>query len=77
MFNCAQKTWFGFSKQLFGKGLNANKVITYAASFGATTVEKLDKLGIKDTVAGLLKKLDKISVRDANSVEVVKELRRS
>lgn len=74
VFNCAQKTWFGFSKQLFGKGLNANKVITYAASFGATTVEKLDKLGIKDTVAGLLKKLDKISVRDANSVEVVKEL---
>lgn len=74
VFNCAQKTWFGFSKQLFGEGLNANKVITYAASFGATTVEKLDKLGIKDVVAGLLKKLDKISVRDANSVEVVKEL---
>lgn len=74
VFNCAQKTWFGFSKQLFGEGLNANKVITYAASFGATTVAKLDKLGIKDTVAGLLKKLDKISVRDANSVEVVKEL---
>ena len=74
VFNCAQKTWFGFSTQLFGEGLNADKVITYAASFGATTVDKLGKLGIKDTVAGLLKKLDKISVRDANSVEVVKEL---
>lgn len=74
VFNCAQKTWFGFSKQLFGEGLNANKVITYAASFGATSVAKLDKLGIKDVVAGLLKKLDKISVRDANSTEVVKEL---
>lgn len=74
VFNCAQKTWFGFSKQLFGEGLNANKVITYAASFGATTVDKLDKLGIKDTVASLLKKLDRISVRDANSVKVVEEL---
>ena len=74
VFNCAQKTWFGFSKQLFGEGLNANKVITYAASFGATTVDKLEKLGIKDTVAGLLKKLNKISVRDANSVSVVENL---
>ncbi len=74
VFNCAQKTWFGFSKQLFGDGLNTNKVITYAGSFGATTVNKLEKLGIKDTVAGLLKKLDKISVRDANSLKVVEDL---
>ena len=74
VFNCAQKTWFGFSKQLFGEGLNANRVITYAASFGATTVPKLEKLGIKDIVAGLLNKLDSISVRDANSVKVVETL---
>lgn len=74
VFNCAQKTWFGFSKQLFGDGLNADKVISYAASFGATTVPKLLQLGIKDIVANLLKKLDKISVRDANSVQVVEDL---
>lgn len=74
VFNCAQKTWFGFSRQLFGEGLNANKVITYAASFGATTVDKLEKLGVKTTVAHLLKELDKISVRDANSMKVVEEL---
>lgn len=74
VFNCAQKTWFGFSLQLFGQGLNANKVITYAASFGATTLQTLDKLSIKHTVAGLLRNIDSISVRDANSLEVVKEL---
>ena len=74
VFNCAQKTWFGFSKQLFGEGLNADKVITYAASFGATTIPKLQKLGIKDTVSKLLKNLDQISVRDANSMEVVEDL---
>ena len=74
VFNCTQKTWFGFSKQLFGEGLNSDKVITYAASFGATTVTKLEKLGIKNTIAGLLKKLDNISVRDANSMEVVEKL---
>ncbi len=33
VFNCAQKTWFGFSPQLFGEGLDADKVITYAACF--------------------------------------------
>lgn len=74
VFNCAQKTWFGFSTQLFGDGLNADKVITYAASFGATTIPKLQELGIKDTVSKLLKNLNHISVRDANSMEVVEGL---
>ena len=74
VFNCAQKTWFGFSRQLFGDGLNADKVITYAASFGATTEEKLEQLGIKGVVAELLKKINKISIRDANSLETVKNL---
>lgn len=74
VFNCAQKTWFGFSKQLFGEGLNADKVITYAASFGATTIEKLTKLGIKDTVSQLLNHFAAISIRDANSYHTIKEL---
>lgn len=74
VFNCAQKTWFGFSTHLFGEGLNADKVITYAASFGATTVGKLQQLGIKDKVAYLLSRLNKISVRDENSFNVVEEL---
>lgn len=74
VFNFAQQTWFGFSPQLFGHGLNADKVITYAASFGATTVDKMEHLGLKEEVAGYLKDLDKISVRDQNSFEVVKSL---
>lgn len=75
VFNCAQKTWFGFSPQLFGNGLNANKIISYAGSFGATTVETLNKLGIKERVASYLKEnFSAISVRDANSVKVVRTL---
>lgn len=74
VFNCAQQTWFGFSPQLFGKGINADKVITYAASFGATTLDKLQLLGVKEEVEGLLKQLDCISVRDGNSAEVVRAL---
>ena len=74
VFNCAQQTWFGFSPQLFGKGLNADKVITYAASFGATTLDILQELGVKDEVAELLKNINSLSVRDENSAEVVKAL---
>ena len=74
VFNCAQKTWFGFSPQLYGEGLNANKVITYAASFGATTVEKLQKLGLKEEVAKMLGNLDQISVRDENSRMTIEAL---
>ena len=74
VFNCAQQTWFGFSPQLFGHGLNAGKVITYAASFGATTVEKLTKMGIRGEVAGYLKEIKSLSVRDCNSFQTVKDL---
>lgn len=75
VFNCAQKTWFGFSPQLFGEGLNADKVISYAGSFGATTTKILEKLGLKQRVASYLKNnFSAISIRDNNSYEVVKSL---
>lgn len=75
VFNCAQKTWFGFSPQLYGEGLDADKVITYAASFGATTVKKLQKLGLKNEVARMLaNNFSQISVRDDNSRQVVMAL---
>ena len=54
--------------------LNADKIITYAASFGATTVDKLQELGIKKIVGRLLGNISVISVRDANSSITVKTL---
>lgn len=74
VFNFAQQTWFGFSPQLFGHGLNADKVITYAASFGATTVKKMERLGLKEEITSYLMNLKKISVRDKNSFEIIKTL---
>lgn len=75
VFNCAQKTWFGFSPQLYGEGLNADKVISYAASFGATTIEKLQSMGLKDEVARMLaNNFSQISVRDKNSRYLVEAL---
>lgn len=74
VFNVAQTTWFGFSPQLFGDGLNAEKVISYAGCFGATTVEKLKELGIDSRVGELMSKMSAISVRDMNSMEVASTL---
>lgn len=75
VFNCIQKnTNVGYSLELFGKNSKAKKLITYAASFGNTTLEKLKKHKKADEIARLLSKFDAISVRDSNSGRIVSEL---
>lgn len=75
VFNCTQPgNRVGFSRQLFGKDNNAQKVISYAASFGSTTYEKLEQYHIEEEVRELLKQFDLISVRDKNSQGIVEKL---
>ena len=75
VFNCIQKNSnVGYSMELFGKDNHADKLISYAASFGNTTLEKLNKYEKANEVGELLKKFDAISVRDANSGNVVEHL---
>ena len=75
VFNCIQKNSnVGYSLELFGKNNNAKKLITYAASFGNTTLEKLEKYKKEKEIGTLLKKFDAISVRDTNSGTIVKLL---
>jgi len=75
VFNCVQNnTNVGFAPELFGANQNAKKVISYAASFGNTTIEKLKQYGVKNEVARLLKNFSAISVRDANSKHIVETL---
>ncbi len=75
VFNCIQKNSnVGYSPELFGKDNQAQKVITFAASFGNTTIDKLREYDKADEIAELLKDMDNISVRDDNSGEIVKEL---
>lgn len=75
VFNCIQKnTNVGYSPELFGKNNRADKVITYAASFGNTTLEKLRTYGKANEVGELLGELKAISVRDENSGRIVTEL---
>lgn len=75
VFNCVQDNPnVGFTSELFGVGQTAPKVISYAASFGNTTVAKLEEYDVRDKVAEWLSDLDAISVRDSNSGAVVEKL---
>lgn len=62
---------FGNDKYLFGNSLTANRISSYAASFG--TVKSL--ANAPDYVINGLKKIDNVSVRDLNSQKLVKEVR--
>ena len=75
VFNCTQTgNQVGYSKQLFGKDCRADKLISYAASFGNTTYEKLQKVGIASEIGKLLSEFSAISVRDKNSGHIVEKL---
>ena len=75
VFNCIQKNSnVGYSLELFGENNNAKRLISYAASFGNTTVEKLQKYHKDEEISILLKNFDQISVRDKNSFNIVKKL---
>jgi polysaccharide pyruvyl transferase WcaK-like protein len=75
VFNCTQAgAEVGYSPQLFGKDHCADRLISYAASFGSTTMEKLQQYGIRQEIADCLRGFDSLSVRDENSAHIVSEL---
>lgn len=75
VFNCLQKNPdVGYSLELFGKDSNAKKIISYAASCGDTTYERICKHNKQQEISDLLNKFSAISVRDNNSKEFVEKL---
>jgi hypothetical protein len=75
VFNCVQSnSKVGYSPDLFGRGTPARHLISYAASFGNTTLDKLRAAGIADVVALDLQRFDALSVRDRNSRDIVHKL---
>ena len=74
VFNFNQRAAYGFTTQLYGAVKNAKKVISYAGSFGTTTVEIIDQYGIREIISNAMNNLAAISVRDINSFKVVKNL---
>ena len=75
VFNCVQDNAnVGFTPTLFGYGIEAKRKITYAASFGSTTLDKLIDYEVDKDVTTWLSELNAISVRDENSRSIVSEL---
>lgn len=73
VFNCLNSGAWGFTSQLFGNVPEANRVITYAASCGATKYDNLT-IPIRCKIAESLKKMVSISVRDKNTYEFIQNL---
>lgn len=64
----------GYSLELLGKDNNAQYLFSYAASFGNTTLQKLEENKIAEEVAYYLKRFTDISCRDTNSRNIVRQL---
>lgn len=73
VFNFVQDSPWGYTSQLYGGIYNPN-VNTYAASYGYSTFEDIEKYGIADSMRRSLQNLQNISVRDTNSQEIVEKL---
>lgn len=75
VFNCTQiNPEVGYSPELFGANNKANIVVSYAASFGNTTYQKLMSFGKLDEIKHYLSTFRMISVRDNNSCNIVEKL---
>ena len=73
VFNCMNAGAWGFTSQLFGNVPQAAKVITYAASCGATTYRDLpDPVALR--IRESFQKVSAFSVRDKNTHAFVSQL---
>jgi len=75
VFNCVQANAnVGYSRDLFGYASPAGRVISYAGSFGNTTLEKLERYGLVRELGEYFARFADISVRDENSRSIVEKL---
>lgn len=75
VFNCVQSnTNVGYSRDLFGHDSPARRTVSYAGSFGNTTLEKIDAFGIRADLEEDFARFASISVRDQNSARIVEQL---
>ena len=75
VFNCLQPNAnVGFTGELFGQNQNTKKKMSYAASFGYTTYNKLDDLKLTDTIKNWLSDFQSLSIRDTNSKEILEKM---
>ena len=64
----------GYNPMMYGYGLESKRIVSYAGSFGPTTIQDIAKKGKTDSIRKGLNRFDAISVRDLNSQNIIKEL---
>lgn len=74
VFNCCQRSPWGYTLQLYGDVPEAKRVVSYAGSFGHTQYEQLVERSIDREIGETMKHMAAISVRDDNSFDIVKRL---
>lgn len=73
VFNCMTKSNWGFTSQLFGNVRQADRVITYAASCGATVLEEIPE-AVVNRIREAFGNVFAFSVRDDNTRSMVSAL---
>ena len=75
VFNCIQDNPnVGFTPVLFGMGTKASHIISYAGSFGNTTMKDIKRHGMDTILSNFFRSFEKISVRDENSRGIIHAL---
>ncbi len=74
VFNCIQSAPWCFSSHLFGHNIHANKIASYAGSFGHTTIHDIQQYKVLDIIKDGFFNMDNISVRDVNSFKIIKSI---
>lgn len=64
----------GINPFLYGNGLRAGHVISYAGSFGPTTYEEIQKQNQQRMISDGMRHMDAISARDQNSQDIINRL---
>lgn len=64
----------GVNPVLYGKGLKTRHIISYAGSFGPTSYEDIVSQGQQKMISDGFQGMDAISVRDQNSIDIVKKI---
>ena len=64
----------GYNPFMYGKGVDASYIFTYAACFGYATRALIDSFEYKGEIASLLKQLNFIGYRDENTHDLVRYL---
>jgi len=71
VFNYTQNHAFGYVPQLFGHGIAAPRLISYAASAGYANADDVERDQMAEDLRSGFAKFDALSVRDQNTMELV------